>query len=448
MNFPGTILDNSVQNDSDKFIKQQNTLLNSEPQPTTFGSYYKPSAVNPFSVPAQQQSNSAPAQTQTQVVQQAASSPKPFTGAGSTEYGSSRSNNLKTTNYKSFLDMLNSQKSKYIGVSLSSEPKTQSQQFTGAGSKDYGQSPKAFTGAGSLEYGSGSSDSYQSFLDNMNAGKFDNNSSSETPADSQETGQGTNWKGALTSVQQAADSLSKSQQTLARTEYESDVADWEQKGKYWFNVDSNLKPDLEKYMEGMPSSIDALKEGSWVTSLQDGNTDTAGEYLSSVFINPAGGKSGNDTADAILNPLNILEQQGWVDEGMVNYVGGKAAEGAISGGFVGALIGIVDGVFSWNSSKDEDAKRKKAAQEEYERKLQEWTFATNKRLADAATARNKEIETTSAAYRDKRKAEATTEKNQKISDIASARKEMATALLNAGTIKDKNRATRLARWGK
>jgi len=400
--------------------------------PPTFGSFYR--GPNDSFVPQSSPSGQYTPMPSSLKIDQNSSqtaasqlnaSPTPFAGGGSKEYGSDYVQ-PKTQNYQSFMDMLSSQKNKYIGASLSSEPRSST--TVAKANTDIPQS-------------------VQATIDASKAGAS-YSGSGMVPDEANTNSSGSGWKTAMSTIQKTADSIGKAQQNLARTEYEGDVAKWEEKGKYWFDVNANLKPDLEKYMASMPSSIDALKEGSWVTSLQDGNTDTAGEYLSSVFINPAGGKSGNDTADAILNPLNILEQQGWVDEGMVNYVGGKAAEGAISGGFVGALIGIVDGVFSWNSSKDEDAKRKREAQEEYERKLEEWTYNTNKRLMDARTKRDQEIEATNTAYREKRKAEETTAKNQKITDIAAARSNMANALLNAGSVKAKNRTTRAARWSK
>jgi hypothetical protein len=373
-------------------------------------------------------------QTQAQTIK----TPSPFTGAGSKEYNPpSSSQNLNSRSYMSLLDSISAEKNKYIGVSLASQPRKQSNYVElNPRQPQTVQAPSSLRSQGMMQ-------------DSGDAGEFSGTKPAiSLPVNNSDSGSGTNWKSAMSTVQAAADSISKAQQNLARTEYEQDVADWKAKGQYWFDQNANLKPDIEKYMEGMPSSIDALKEGSWVTSLQTGETDTAGEYLSSVFINPAGGKSGNDTADAILNPLNLLEQAGWVDEGYVNYIGGKASEGAMSGGVIGAVIGIVDGIFSWDSSKKEDAKRKKAARDEYERKLEEWTFNTNKRLADAATARAKETQNKQIAYSDKRKAEKTTEKNQKISDIGAARKEMATALLNAGSVKADNRNKRLARWGK
>lgn len=257
---------------------------------------------------------------------------------------------------------------------------------------------------------------------------------------------GQGWQTALTAAQQTIGAISANQQTLVRNEYNTDVAKWQENGKYWFDKNANLKPDLQKYMESMPSSVESLKEGSWVTSLQDGSTDTAGEYASSVLLNPAGFKTGNDTVSAILNPLNILEQNGWVDEGQVNYIGGKASEGAMSGGFVGAAIGIIDGIFSWNSSKAEDKKRKAEAQAEYELKLKEWTFARNKRLLDAQTARSKEIADKKAAYANKREVDTKTDNRQKIADITTSRQSMIEAMLGAGTTAAANRNERLKRW--
>lgn len=418
----------------------QNTGVYS-PRPLSFGSNYRgpnDSYIAQDTIPAQSvtgqytqvpdvlQMGNKNSNPQTAMAQ-LNTSPQPYSGMGSKEYRET----YKQDNYKTFLELLDAQKQKYIGSSIASEPKkintpAISKSESIASNNDMPQSVQATIDAS--KQGASYPDS------GLIAGEADNG--------------GTNWKSALTTVQAAADSISKAQQNLARTQYESDVADWMKKGQYWFDVNADLKPDLEKYMADMPSSLDSLQEGSWVTSLQSGNSDTVGEIAFGNWLNPAGIKLENDTASAFLNPLNILEQQGWVDEGMVNYVGGKAAEGGISGGFVGAIIGVIDGIFSWNSAKDEDAKRKKAAQEEYERKLQEWTFNNNKRLMDARIKRDKEIEATKAAYRDKNEAVAKAEKTQKITDIAAARSNMASALLNAGNITANNRAARAARWSK
>jgi hypothetical protein len=333
----------------------------------------------------------------------------------------------------------------------------------------YRPSTKPFTGAGSSNYGNGSQFSYDTLLaaiQNDTTGKYigavpttktyanyvEKNpevtgsapiekQTAQPPKESNNT-----WQTALSAVQQSVAQLSKNQQNLARNEYNQEVADWEAQGKYWFDKNADLKPDLEAYMKDMPSSIDSLKEGSWVTSLQDGNTDTAGEWLSSVFINPAGGKTDNDVASAILNPLNIPEQAGWVDEGMVNYVGGKAAEGAMGGGFVGAIVGIIDGIFSWNSAKDEDKKRKAKAKAEYERKLKEWTFNRTSRLVAANAQKEEQLAKIRSQQREEEKQEKEAKKQEKVQSISSARQNMINSLLNAGSISSENRNSRLKRW--
>lgn len=131
---------------------------------------------------------------------------------------------------------------------------------------------------------------------------------------------------------------------------EGEAADYQQDMQYWmknkpyFDVYSDIEPDLDAYLESMPSATDAL-------------------YNSSIpgMIDDAADVGVSEDAEAF-----------W-------YVFHKGGEGAISGSsggwvgtIVGALVGVVEGIFDWIGAEEEDAESRKRARKEYEEKLRRW----------------------------------------------------------------------------
>jgi hypothetical protein len=144
--------------------------------------------------------------------------------------------------------------------------------------------------------------------------------------------------------------------------YQSEMSKWQNEEKYWFNPESDVKPDLEKYMSRMPSQTESLEQGSWMDQASKG---TAGQ----VLLNPLG-KAG----------------------GEVGYLGAQGGEGAIkgfaNGGWIGAIGGavtsVIKGIFSWSSAKQADVKAKSMALSDYQDALKRWQQNQNKQAAASA----------------------------------------------------------------
>jgi hypothetical protein len=373
MNFSNSVLDPKVQQQASQYVYSPFTESQvSTSQSALSGVVPKAAQYNQTTQPAQT-TNTA---SQTPQTQQSALAKSSYSGSvkpitGSTDYGSDYT--AKQASYDDFLNTLKTDvTSKYIGA----VPTTNTY-------ANYVEKNPTVTGTAPIQY------------------------PKEQPKSNQ-------WKTALTAAGQSLSKISANQQNLGRNEYNSDVAKWEEQGKYWFDKNANLKPDLDKYMDAMPSSLEAIKDSSLSSSLFDGSSD--------------------------------------VVEG-IGYFGEKAVTGAVAGAAggwagaaVGAVVGVVEGIFSWNSSKNEDKKRKKQAQSEYEQKLKEWTYNRNKRLSDNKTARNKEIGEKKTAYVNKRADDKKTKTAEKTTNIATARNNMINTMLSAGSVSSANRTSRLQRW--
>jgi len=176
----------------------------------------------------------------------------------------------------------------------------------------------------------------------------------------------------------------------------------------------------------MPSSTDALLEGSWMAQASDDSV--AGQIL--------------------LNPAAAAGDQ-------ANYIGASAGEGAIEGyaasgswigAVAGAVIGLLEGIFNWNDAEDEDKSKAKKARLAYEKKLTEWHFKRDKRLnnkkakylawkqqRDVTTMEKKTAEKEQSA-KDKNKA--TAQKQNQMIDI----------FVNVDKMNQAERNRRINRW--
>lgn len=228
-------------------------------------------------------------------------------------------------------------------------------------------------------------------------------------------------------------------ENTAVNDYQNDMTFWESQGKYWFNPNSEIKPDLDKYLANMPSAVDALRN-SGMNALQKGKTDSFGEGAYNMLLNPAATK-GTNPGLMVLNPatplFNAFDRK--AGQGFSGYVGSQAAKGAMSGmagggigAGVGAVVGVVKGIFTWFSAKGEDAANKKKAKEEYEIALREWTLKKNQRQiaeqeADFQNRQNAEAQISANEEAKKEKAEA-----KKLQRISEGRAMLKSVLMNAG----------------
>lgn len=215
-------------------------------------------------------------------------------------------------------------------------------------------------------------------------------------------------------VGEAVGEISQANANLARTEYENDLRYWQDQGKYWFDPNADIKPELDEYLDAMPSSVESLMSGS-------------------MFI-----------------PDGLAEKLGDGALGATAYIHAKAGEGAAKGAsmggwwgaLVGAAIGGISGAFSWGGAKREDKKMKERARKEYEKRLKEWTVNRNKRIvAQKNASYQKQL-----ALRNKSKQEQEMKEQKKLGSAMDKRSRMEQVLQNAGSLSRKENLNRIQRW--
>jgi hypothetical protein len=240
-------------------------------------------------------------------------------------------------------------------------------------------------------------------------------------------------------VQAALGATVQATDNLHRDEFYTDTEKWRQEGKYWFDPKAELKPDLDAFLAKMPSEVENLRSSSF-------NTDNknVGTGLLNTSINPASFKVDNKVVSNVLNPLNLADEV--MGEGFASYVGSRAAKGAMSSGFVGAAIGIIEGIFGWSAAQDADKKAKQQARDEYLIQVKEWERSQRERNQ----AVREQASANAQARAEKRLAEAKTKEAQDKAKrdlrIAANRERMKAALVGAGDLNQAARESRIKRW--
>lgn len=207
-----------------------------------------------------------------------------------------------------------------------------------------------------------------------------------------------NVRGVANVAASAISESSRAAANMASIEHANDMEQWKQSGAYWFDPNSDLKPDLDAYLAKQPSKFDSIKKGTLTGGKWTGGgyDDNPGGTLAVSFLNPAGG-----TFEAL---------GGKKYAGFAEYSGNKSGERALqglgAGGWIGAIagavVGTIEGVFSWNSAKAEDQKNKAAARDEYMLKLKEWQYNKNKTREATIMAQRQQAAAYEAARATKR----------------------------------------------
>lgn len=238
-------------------------------------------------------------------------------------------------------------------------------------------------------------------------------------------------KAILGAVQKGIGDVLSANKNLKQDEFEKDLEYWKSQGKWWFDKNADYAPTFEEFTGEIPSATDSLKDSMLIKA--DGS---AGSNIGGAFMNPMAIEGVGSTADKILGK----------SEGFSAYVGDSAMQGAMSSGFLGGIVGAIEGVMSWDSAQAADAKEKKRAYEEYKKQLKEWTIQKNKvndqMKASATEDRLADIrKTAEIGYQRKEK-----EKEQKKQSAAESRQAMIDALSSAGSFKASKRNERMNRW--
>lgn len=245
--------------------------------------------------------------------------------------------------------------------------------------------------------------------------------------------EGINWKSLAQDVsgigKGVVSSLAQQYADRAEQEYNKNMADWEAQGKYWFDPNRDLKPDIEAYLNEMPTQTEMLSKGNKADSPVVAAIDPA-----SYIAQQAGG-----------NKAGYIARQG--AKGALKYMGSGGSYGWI-GAIVGGAVGIVEGVLGWSNAESADKEMRKRTLTEYERKLKEWTMKRNTRIANQMiqVAQNKGVkDALRAGIEKEKKAKKKLNRNQ---SIAAKRTAVAQALFQGGAASAKNRAKRAAMWGR
>lgn len=204
---------------------------------------------------------------------------------------------------------------------------------------------------------------------------------------------------------------------MASADYARQMQDYKQQGKYWFDPNATLEPDLEAYVAEMPSAVDALSDTTIAGMF--GSESKAGHVLS---------KTGERAATGAI----ALSELGPV--------------GAIIGGVVGGAIGIVEGFIGWGDAEEQDAKTKRRLTREYQQKLREWQARRAQRISNYNDQLGQRQMQARLAYSKKREAEAEKEKVEKKASASKNRAAIAAAIMQSGQAAAQSRSGRVARW--
>ncbi len=212
-------------------------------------------------------------------------------------------------------------------------------------------------------------------------------------------------KGILGPVANTISDTITAMENAAVNDYQNDLQYWTAQGKYWFDPNSEVKPDIDSYLDLMPKATEALKGG----------------------------------------PAGYIGTQ--VAKGAMSGAAGGLAGGGVGAGIgagVGAAVGLVKGIFTWFSAKKEDRENQERVQKEFERFEKEWTIRYNKRRLAKDQAhfekRNQAMEQDSVKKQnEKERAEA-----KKASSIRENRALMKNALMSAGKAGQAYRDRRVA----
>lgn len=222
----------------------------------------------------------------------------------------------------------------------------------------------------------------------------------------------------------------------ASANYAQKQAEWQQKGLSWFDPNQDLRPELDAYLDQMPSRREQLSEGTVTKGLTSANVkgDTGGGWWGWV-ANPAG---------AIVEKASGDEWQGVADytwNQAVNramQIGGKT--NSAYGYLAGAVVGIVEGVYNWNSAIMEDKENAKKARDAYLKKLQEWQVKRNQKVESAIAAGKEQARQYNLALAEKKKA-------AKKEAMAENRNKFVAAINNAMQNQQGNFQRSLSMWG-
>lgn len=200
---------------------------------------------------------------------------------------------------------------------------------------------------------------------------------------------------------------------IATNKYNEQIDEWKRNGQFWMDPSADVAPDLNSYLDAMPSRQDALLEGQWLNEIH-------GE---------------NSWLGAFLDPTTSIATAAAGDDGAktdwASYVSSEGLEGA-AGGFstggwvgavVGAVIGVITGISDWSGAGDEDKENAKKARAEHGRLMKSWQQRQYYRTQTAARAGEVQRAQAEASLAERKKSEKKQDKQEKVAQSTTRRQQ-------------------------
>lgn len=186
------------------------------------------------------------------------------------------------------------------------------------------------------------------------------------------------WQGGVKAGASSLANLNSAMGNVAVNQFNQDTANWNaMANRYWLNPSSDVRPDLDALLSAQPSRVQSLQSGQ-LTGGAVTKWGPAGVALASG-LNPIGGIA------------EVAGGEKW--RGVAEYSGNKAGQRALEGlsagwqgAIAGAIIGAIEGIWTWGQATKEDAATKRQAQAEFEAAMKEWTTRRNKARAERRSA--------------------------------------------------------------
>ena len=242
------------------------------------------------------------------------------------------------------------------------------------------------------------------------------------------------------------------------SDYNKQIVSWRDQGKYWFDPNTNVKPELDQYLANMPSYTDALAEGTMFGGGMDSDAGKRAAVVGNRALKGIGAGAGAGAsivgtiagASAIASAATSAGAAG----GVLATTGAAAAAGSVVpviGTAIGAVVGLVAGVFGGlatsRKAKKKDAQERAAATQEYLRKLEIWERKRNTARYYAQLRSNAMMVDAMSSAANADRVRAANKKLSAAERIAKTRAGIAQSVANTQQARRKQLEDTINRWG-
>jgi len=229
---------------------------------------------------------------------------------------------------------------------------------------------------------------------------------------------------------QGLDALTTANQKQAALDYQSDLEAWKDQGKLYFDPNYDISPNLDQFLDGLPTETEMLAEGSPIQ-----NRGLAiSQNPAQVFGEMAWGEQKG----------GYVAQESWRES--VKGFGEGFKYGGPWGGIIGAVVMGVAGIFTAGAKYDKAEKRDQKlfnrARKEYWNMMEKWYFERQTKKRDAAALQVTQRRAAGKQIADEKQRK----KDKRMQGREKASQAFAAIVANAGSNKAKRRDRIASMW--